>query len=183
ALRQILRSVGGLQYPPREARLARLLEQLGAGLPRGRTLGGCRILPWRGAVLTCREPRAIRDERPLEPGAALLWDGRFRIELHGAAPALVVRPLQRAGPGELRALERPSGARELPAPVRPGLPSLWRDGALVAVPHLEASSPAVMANARVTVRFAPAWPVAGAPFQAHPQVPRKPLLRHLESLC
>src|SRR5690606_1779023 len=90
ALRQILRSVGGLQYPPREARLDRLLEQLGAGLPRGRTLGGCRILPWRGAVLVCREPRAIRDERLLESGAALLWDGRFRIELHGAAPALVV---------------------------------------------------------------------------------------------
>jgi tRNA(Ile)-lysidine synthase len=183
AIRQILRSVGGLRYPPREARLARLVEELRAGLPRGRTLGGCRILPWRGAVLICREPQAVREEVPLAPGVPVLWDGRFRIELRGEAPALVVRAFGRAGSRVLGSLTRPVTGRQLPAPVRPSLPSLWDGSELVAVPHLEAISPALVRNASVNVCFSPAWPLAGAPFHAHGPAPTKPLLRHAESIC
>ena len=79
----------------------------------------------RASVLICREPRAIADEAPLVPGAPVLWDGRFRVELSGEAPALVVRAL-----GRRRAARRstrsplPPTRRQLPAPVRPSLPSL-----------------------------------------------------------
>lgn len=183
ALRQILTSVGGLRYPPREARLARLFERLQAGLTGGRTLGGCRILPWRGALLICREPQAIREELPLETGVPVLWDSRFRIELRGEAPPLVVRAFGRAGLRALDQLTRPGAGRSLPAPARPSLPSLWHGGELVAVPHLEAISPALARNAGVGVSFRPAWPVAGAPFYGGDPSATRPLLRPAESLC
>jgi tRNA(Ile)-lysidine synthase len=166
ALRQFLRCVGGLRYPPREARLDRLLERLQAGLTGGRTLGGCRVLPCRGALLICREPQAIREEIALASGVPVLWDGRFRIELRGKAPALVVRAFGRAGLRALDPLTQPGAGRSLPAPVRPSLPALWHGGELVAVPHLEAISPVLARNASVGVSFHPAWPVAGAPFHA-----------------
>jgi tRNA(Ile)-lysidine synthase len=179
AIRDIVRSVGGRDYPPREARLDRLLERLPAGLAAGRTLGGCRILLWRDAVLICREPQAIQEAVSLAPGSAVLWDGRFRIELNGEGPALMVRALGRAGLGALGA---PANRRRLPAPVRPSLPSLWHGDELVGVPHLGAMRPALARHARVRVCFRPAWPLAGAPFHAEGAT-TKPLLRHAESLC
>ncbi len=179
AIRDIVRSVGGREYAPREARLDRLLERFPAGLAAGRTLGGCRILPWRDAILICREPQAIEEAVPLAPGSPVLWDGRFRIELSGAAPALMVRAFARAGLGALAA---PPDLRRLPAPVRPSLPSLWHGDELVAVPHLGAILPALARNASVRVRFSPAWPLAGAPFHAEGGT-TKPLLRRAESLC
>jgi tRNA(Ile)-lysidine synthase len=177
AIRDIVRSVGGRDYPPREARLDRLLERLPAGLAAGRTLGGCRILPWRGALLICREPQAIEEAVALAPGSAVLWDGRFRIERSGEGPPLMVRALGRTG---LDALGAPASLRRLPAPVRPSLPSLWHGDELVGVPHLGALRPALARDARV--RFRPAWPLAGAPFDAGGGT-TKPLLRHAESLC
>jgi tRNA(Ile)-lysidine synthase len=187
AVQQILMSVGGKRYPPRGARLDRLIEQLRAGLTSGRTLAGCRILPWQGALLICREPRMIEDELALVPGAPVLWDGRFRLELSGEAPALVVRALGRAG---TRALGQAIG-RTLPAPVRPSLPSLWRGEELVAVPHLGLVLPPLAGRGIVGVRFNPASPLAGAPFYAHGARQKRPfasarrehLLRPAESIC
>jgi tRNA(Ile)-lysidine synthase len=160
AVQQVLMTVGAHRYPPRQARLARLLEQLRAGLASGRTLAGCRILPWRGALLICREPQAIEDEMPLAPGAPVRWDDRFRLELSGKAPALVVRALGQAGTRSLG----PGLGRALPSPVRPSLPSLWRGQRLVAVPHLDLISPALARHATMSVRFDPPSSLAGAPF-------------------
>lgn len=183
AVRQILQCVGALRYPPREARLDRLIEQLEAGLPRPRTLGGCRVLRWRGLVLICREPGAIEDELPLKPGTRVLWDGRFRLELRGEAPPLLVRALGQGGLRQLGTLMRRPNGRELPAPVRPSLPALWHGEELVAVPNLEAISPALANKAEVVARFSPALPLAAGPFCAHPLAATKPLLRHTESIC
>ena len=101
----------------------------------------------------------------MRPASPVLWDGRFRLELTGEAPALMVRALGHAGPRALGGL-RCSEQRQLPAPVRPGLPSLWHGDELVAVPHLGAILPALARNARVRVCFSPASPLAGAPFHA-----------------
>ncbi len=161
AVQQIVMSVGGHRYPPRRARLERLIGHLQAGLARGRTLAGCRILPWQGALLICREPHMIQDEMALVPGAPVLWDGRFRLELNGAAPGLAVRALGRAG---MRGFGKVG--RTLPAPVRPSLPSLWHGEELVAVPHLDLALPALARSATVSVRYDPASPLAGAPFHA-----------------
>jgi hypothetical protein len=91
----------------------------------------------------------------------VLWDGRFRLELNGAAPALLVRALGRAGTRALGQVKR-----TLPAPVRPSLPSLWHGEQLVAVPHLGIVLPSLARAATVTVRFNPALPLAGSPFLA-----------------
>jgi tRNA(Ile)-lysidine synthase len=171
-------TVGGNPYPPRQTRLARLLEQLRAGLVSGRTLAGCRVLPWRGELLICREAQAIEEEALLAPGVPLRWDGRFRLELTGTLAALTVRPLGRAG---TRALGVAS--RALPAPVRPSLPSLWRREQLLAVPHLGLVQPWLARRATITVRFNPASPLAGAPFHAHGSRTSRPLLRSAEILC
>ncbi|MGH6900805.1 MAG: tRNA lysidine(34) synthetase TilS, partial [Geminicoccaceae bacterium] len=162
ALQQVLISVGGNGYPPRQARLARLLEQIRVGLTSGRTLAGCRILPWQCALLICREPRAIHEVTPLVAGTPVLWDGRFRLELAGDVPALVVRALARTG---LKG-GSPATGRALPAPVRPGLPAVWRGEELLAVPHLGLIQPWLARRAGIAARFDPASPVAGAPF--HP---------------
>ena len=182
AIRDVVRSVGGRDYPPREARLDRLLERLRAGLAAGRTLGGCRILPWRDAVLICREPQAIQGAVPLAPWlpGALGRPLSARSEWRGAgAPGAGARSRRAAS---ARRLAVPPSMRQLPAPVRPSLPSLWHGDELVAVPHLGAILPALARNARVRVCFSPAWPLAGAPFHAEGGT-TNPWLRLADSLC
>jgi tRNA(Ile)-lysidine synthase len=182
ALQQILISVGGGRYPPRQARLARLLAQVRAGLSSGRTLAGCRILPWRGTLLICREPRAIVEVTPLRTGAPVLWDGRFRVAIAGAVAGLAVRALGAAGTRRLDAAFAQAASRSLPAPARPGLPSIWRGDALVAVPPLGLIDPG-LAEAGLVAGFWPASPVAGAPFHAGRGAPLTTLLRRGECLC
>jgi tRNA(Ile)-lysidine synthase len=181
-LQQTLISVGGSRYPPRLARLARLLEQVRGGLSSGRTLAGCRILPWREALLICREPRAIVEVMPLLAGAPVLWDNRFRVAIAGEVPGLLVRALAPTGARRLDAAFAPTAARFLPAPVRPGLPSVWRGEELVAVPHLGLVQPQ-LALAGLVARFEPASAVAGASFHTGRGPLRTTLLRCGECLC
>src|SRR5690606_10598418 len=56
ALRLLRHAIGGGAYAPAPARTASLLPDLGR---RGRTLGHCRIAPWRGGALICREARDL----------------------------------------------------------------------------------------------------------------------------
>jgi tRNA(Ile)-lysidine synthase len=179
AVQQIVMTIGGHRYPPRQERLERLLEQLRAGLVSGRTLAGCRILPWRGALLICREAQAIEDEMLLTPDVPLRWDGRFRLELNGRVATLTVRALGRAGTRALGV----GLVRALPAPVRPSLPSLWDHQQLVAVPHLRLVLPELERRAAISVRFNPPSPLAGAPFHADGSGTSRPLLRPAENLC
>jgi tRNA(Ile)-lysidine synthase len=166
ALQQILATVGGGAYPPRGARLERLLEMLRAlATPVRQTLAGCRIVDLKGTLLVCREAGAIAHVAPLRPQGGVLWDDRFALQVDGAGPELCVRalgghpraPLSAAGPG-----------RRLPGPVRPSLPALWQGGRLLAVPHLGLRAPGLDAPGRIEVRFQPRHPLAGPPFGAAP---------------
>ena len=92
AMRVLSRAVsclGGLRYPARTARLARLLAVVTQEPRRAHTLGGCRFVPWRGRVLVLRE--LVRAAAPiaLEPGADLCWDRRFAVSLSSRATAAV----------------------------------------------------------------------------------------------
>ncbi len=168
ALQQALLAVGGRPYPPRLARLGRLLDGLRADRPfAGRTLGGCRLLRRGDRLLICREPGAI--EQVLEPEAGVWqsWDGRFAIRLTGAVAGLCVRALgtpdrrQRAG-------LKVAPAAALPAEVRPSLPAVWQGDRLLAVPALGLLAPDDAGRLEVLARFRPHRPLAGAPFAVLP---------------
>lgn len=138
ALAQLIAAIGGADYTPRLERLERLHGALAQTLPAGRTLGGCRFLPWRGAVLVCREPASVAPSRSLPPGRIVRWDSRFVARLTETAPAdLSIGPvgarLDEAGSeGGLK-----KAASRLPGAVRPSLPAIRDLVGIVAVPHLQ----------------------------------------------
>jgi tRNA(Ile)-lysidine synthase len=150
ALARCLMAVGGGDFAPRLERLERLHARLAAGLDRGVTLGGCRLLPRAEGSgprwLVVREAGRAA-EAALPPAGRLLWDGRFELVLappEGGAGAqggtLTVGPLGSAGwRGLAAALEQAeAGARaaRIPAPARAALPALRDAGGLAAVPPL-----------------------------------------------
>src|SRR5439155_24444076 len=123
---------GAARYPARRERLARLRAGLTARPDRARTLGGCRFVPWRGRLLVLRELAAADPPLRLEPGANLLWDRRFAVDLAAAAPrGFWLGYLGRSGAA---APERGTG--DLPRLVHAVLPALWDEAGLAAVPHL-----------------------------------------------
>ena len=81
ALQQALAAVGGGAYPPRSARLDRLLEDAAGGIrlrrPDARRVPG--PVPWRDDLLICREPAAIAPPLPLAPNVWQHWDRRFLV--------------------------------------------------------------------------------------------------------
>jgi tRNA(Ile)-lysidine synthase len=169
ALEQTLLAIGGRPYPPRRARLDRLLGELRAGgrdVP-GRTLGGCRLLRRADRLLVCREAGAIG--HVLEPAAGVWqrWDGRFAIRATGELGGLSVRRLGEAGWRRRAGLEPAvavlPGARP-PAVVEPSLPAVWRDDRLLAVPTLGLIAPDQIGRFIICARFRPRHPLAGAPF-------------------
>src|SRR6266849_7601048 len=131
-LGRVAACIGAARYPARRARLARLRAGLMARPDRARTLGGCRFVPWRGRLLVLREPAAASAPVRFEPGATLLWDRRFAVDL--AATATSGFTLGYLGPGGAPAAE--CGTGDLPRLIYSVLPALWDEEGLAAVPHL-----------------------------------------------
>ncbi len=129
ALGAMLMAVGGADYPPRLERLERLYQEIVTGLTRGRTLGGCRIVPRRGHLLVCREGRALAAPVPAPPGARVNWDGRFSVALPADAPKGLIL-------GALGTVNVNETSRALPAVARIGIAALRDDRGIMAVPAL-----------------------------------------------
>jgi tRNA(Ile)-lysidine synthase len=169
AVQQTLLAVGGRAYPPRRARLARLLDELRSGRRlTGRTLGGCRLLRRADRLLVCREAGAITDVLEPRSGAWQSWDGRFAVRLTGELAGLSVRALGAEGWRQRGTLAGPSAAVALPAVVRSSLPAVWRGDRLLAVPELDLIAPDYADRLVAETRYQPAQPLAGAPFAAGP---------------
>lgn len=151
ALAALAQAVTGATFPPRTAAMARL-----AASPRPATFGGARLLAAPRGLLLVREAAAMQSPVPALPGA--VWDRRFRL-------AAGADPPQGATLGALGAdaarLRRHS---DLPAAVLVAVPALRQGNQVLAVPHLD--YPDAATCSRVRVLFAPARPVAGAPFFA-----------------
>jgi tRNA(Ile)-lysidine synthase len=129
ALAAVLTAVGGGDYPPRLERLERLYRDIVTGLVRGRTLGGCRVLPHRGALLVCREAVGMAPPVPVRPGEKVNWDGRFNLSLSRDAPDGLF--LGALGPEKVN-----EAARVLPAAARFGIAALRDERGIIAVPAL-----------------------------------------------
>lgn len=166
ALAAVIATVGGEEYPPRFDRLERAAEALyGEVLGGGRTLGGCRILPWRGRVLVLRELAAVAPAAALpDAGGTLSWDHRFLIEVPAGANggSFRVGALGIEGAARMRGIVEAPGTPYLPSSVRPSLPAFWREGTLLGVPHLGWMRAGAEIGA--VIRFRPTRSLTGSGF-------------------
>lgn len=167
ALARLLTCVGGAEYTPRLDRIETLYRWLREGRGAGRTLGGCCVLRRSAEILVCREPSAVADPVPAIDGA--LWDGRFRLRLHGGAPNHIwLGPLGDNGWAQICA-DRPELRRSsLPAAVRRTLPALSDLDGAVRVPHLCYRREPLRDRsfAAAEIAFRPARSLGGTPFAA-----------------
>lgn len=171
-LRMLQRTVwafGGDPHPPRLTQMEHALEDLDRGRP-ATTLGGCEILQTSDDLVVIREAgRQGLPAMPMRAGTPIVWDRRFELLLecseNGQGEALEARPLGQAGLrailaclGDTEAGERALGLQfalpagrsaSSPLPRRAWLtlPSIWRAGLPVAVPHLRALLPPEVAAA------------------------------------
>jgi tRNA(Ile)-lysidine synthase len=165
-LGRVAASVGAARYPARRARLTALRAGLAARPDRARTLGGCRFVPWRGRLLVLREAAAASVPLRLEPGATLVWDRRFAVDLAPSAPSgFTLGYLGRGGaaaPEHKQEHETGRGTGDLPRLIHPVLPAFWDEAGLAAVPHLGYRRPGVGALPRLF--FCPVNPLMQAGF-------------------
>ena len=123
-LQEALIWVGGAEYPPRGAAMARLLEALAQG--RSRTLHGCRITTRKAWLRIAREESAVAG---LRVPAGEIWDRRWRL----CGPRMEGAEIAALGAEGLAAL--PAGpAVGLPAASLRASPAVWRGDRLVAAP-------------------------------------------------
>lgn len=163
ALARILLCIGSGAYGPRSDRLQRLHGALaGDVFNAGRTLGDCRILPYRRGVLICRETRAVAGPAVLEAGGSVLWDRRFLLQASAGDNPFEIRRLDRAVWSSLPVEDRKAYGRRLPGAVRSSLPVVCDLDGIVAVPHL--SYVRGGQTRTVTVDFRPAQGLSPAVF-------------------
>jgi tRNA(Ile)-lysidine synthase len=129
ALAAVLMAVAGADYPPRLERLERLFWEIANGLRRGRTLGGCRIVPDHGSFLVCREAKAMAAAVVAKPGTTINWDGRFKLTLASDGPSGFTL-------GALGQVKIGPSRRLLPTAARVAVAALRDDHGIVAVPAL-----------------------------------------------
>lgn len=126
-----IRAVGGGDHRPDEDKAAAMVAAAIDGRPG--SLGGALIRRRAGRVHVWREPAALlgrtgeapAEEVAIEPGASVLWDGRF----------IVTNPLDR--PASLAALSADASACALldaPSSAAASLPALRAEGRLFAAP-------------------------------------------------
>ncbi|WP_145678180.1 tRNA lysidine(34) synthetase TilS [Azospirillum brasilense] len=170
ALVRCIAAMGGAVYPPKDEAAERLFAEIAGGRFRGRTLGGCRIVPRNGGVgqghlVIAREPAGVTERLSLTSGGEVWWDRRFAVRLGAETGGVVtVAKLGREGWQMVRSSGPDSGRIGLPEPVRETLPALWDGNGLAAVPHLGFSRPgfplsAVALHAPGVVLAGPAFPV------------------------
>lgn len=174
-LTPLLVAVGGQPHPPRWEEVERLSARLSALAPgRSATLGGCAVRRLGGGrLLLTREEGRVAPPRPLAPGEDSLWDGRFLVRWR-RRPESPISPLQVGALGTAAArrimVEEGAAPSVLPKAVLATLPALWRDGALMGVPHLGWWADAGVAaygggdDPDLSLRLRPPSPVAEAGF-------------------
>ncbi|TSD87782.1 tRNA lysidine(34) synthetase TilS [Mycobacterium sp. KBS0706] len=137
--------------------LERLADAVRAGALLGRTLdrtlGHCRLRAAADRLLVFRERRFLPEILGPAPGASLLWDGRFHIDIPtDAAPGDRIAAWGDAAKGTARRADLPFDAAAV-------LPALWRNGHVLRPPSL-----AGMAGDGLFLRFEPLRPLLSIGF-------------------
>jgi tRNA(Ile)-lysidine synthase len=152
ALSSLVRTVGGMSYPPSPAQIGDLAAQ-----PKPATLAGVRIMPagrFGDGWLILREEAAVM--APIGARPDMIWDNRFRLLGRRALPGGAMIGKLGADAARFRS------SSDLPSAVLRTLPALRFGKVLAAVPHLEYVSHEN--DERLTVLFSPRKPVAGPCF-------------------
>ncbi len=150
ALARCLQAVGGAVHPPLDASLETAARWLFVPESPAITLGGCRLAIGGKVVTIAREAGRIKDRSIALPARQeILWDRRFVVSCDSDCGDVLTGPLGTAGWASLRKV-RPA----LPAFVGRGLPAIWKDKELLAVPPLGYVSPNAPQNARFSAVFA-----------------------------
>ena len=155
ALSRCLTTISGGHYGQRLARLEGLHQRLRCGFRRATTSGGCRVVPWKGAVLMTRE--ASRAETITLPKQGRVhWDGRYEVALRRVASGnFQLGPLGTRGWRQLAASYPAARSAAVPTPVRETLPALWDRRGLVQVPHLDFMRPRFTNSPLIRINFLP----------------------------
>lgn len=159
-LAAVLETIGVGEYPLRRDRVARLFSRLAAEPERGRTLGGCRLVGWRGRILVLRELASASPPMRLDAEGESLWDRRFRLALReAAAPGLRIGYL---GQAEKSLASLRARKPLLPPLLHAVLPAFWDEEGVVAVPALSYRRQNGKALPRLS--FCPIHPLSSAAF-------------------
>lgn len=172
AVSQILLSVGGKNYAPRQKSLRRLTSSLRNGwAPSGYTLGGCLLRTTGGSLVVCREPVAAGERFIIREGEKKLWDGRFMVEFlakrTGGVTEYEVRSLSEVGWRIYRNSDAYKKNLGIPFYAAYTLPSFWSNDGLVSVPHLQYIGPALCDSGEehFCAIYKPKRPLVGPVFQ------------------
>ncbi len=150
----LLTTISGKTHRPRAHETERLCAALRGEAPLRRTLHGCEISANKNTLRIAREAARVTAPMPLRGEGTLRWDERYTIRYALAEDTeLTLRALGRDGIAALKKIS--------PTTLPEATPSLWHLDKLVYAPHIYHALPE---GAEVRVGFAPAKPLAAAPF-------------------
>jgi len=162
-LSAVTTAIGGASYPPRRARIVRLLANLGQAARRGHTVGGCRFIRWRERILVTRELAKAAPPVRLRPGERIVWDRRFEImtpRADGGPFTIGYLGLPEAPRLDLRTPQL--GRARVPRLLLSILPGVWDEKGIAAVPHLGYAREGVVGLPQIV--FRPLNPLTQAGF-------------------
>ncbi len=165
ALSALVRTVGGGLHPPRQARLDRTIAWVRQGMPGGRTLAGCRLMPRRRGGRTwlriVPEVPSWDAGTPIRPGQTMWWRNQFRVRL---------TPQCRDGDLKVRALGSTSQGKYLRRDVglsaEAWLPALWHGNAIQALATHDGEPSAAESDSMplMSIAFEPGRAIGGPSF-------------------
>jgi tRNA(Ile)-lysidine synthase len=158
-LADLLTTISGRTHRPRGGETARLAYALTQPEATKRTLHGCELTVRGDHLLVAREHARVEAPAPLCGQGQAYWDNRFRVQYAvSAGSTFQIAALGHLGRKQLAALGVAQAlARALPR----ATPALWHLDTLVFVPHIGMQCPP---HVRIALGFAPAKPLADAPF-------------------
>ena len=95
-LGQLIRTIGGLDYPPPHSKVDRILSSLIKGSVKGQSLGRCKFSDCDQNFLLMREIRNLPQPIRVFKSQKIFWDRRFLLRFSDSGKPAVLRSFRRA---------------------------------------------------------------------------------------